>query len=270
MSNKMDKKEDFDRKKSNDSDAISLFYEGDSFRSDGSGKRSYDSISSLDEYLAKPKRLRATLDADNDGAFEMSESFRNQPTDERINTLFEYVQNTKLEYAPNLCNEIVEHGRKQELPRFMEVAKTFPTNVQPLVYDHVFRALWHADGAVYSTALKELTNIVHSVGYTSEKCIDYIVRKILATNNDNLSAFYDELKYIHKSGYKFDVMQMNSLMDHCIKNFDLNFHQFVLDILNKFSRPVLDMVNQELLKRFAERRMENVRQQRRLGLSRKM
>lgn len=218
-------------------------------------------MSSLDDYIVNPKRVRTS-----DDVFELNESFRKQPTDERISILFKYLQDTKPEYAPLLCHELVEHGRKKDLRRLLELV---PIEFQQEVYDHMFRALWREEGSLYSTALKELTNIAGELGNPSIKCIDFIAHKIVAPENDDMSAFLDELQLFYKLGYKFNPTMLNRLMDYNLKKIDFKFQKFVLGIINKLSRDELDSVNDTILNKFVTRHVHCIKKPR-LGLSRKI
>lgn len=216
--------------------------------------------------MADPKRF-----CGNDN-FEVSDSLRNQPTDERINTLFGHLENAPLEtvpnYIPDLCEDLVKHGRKEDLQHLLELVNAFPIAGRDSVFDHILEALLHQE-PVYSKALKQLVSSIYGLGRPSEMCIDYIVRKITNTDNDNIAAFLDELKMISGTGYKFNITTINKLMKYSYENFNLNFHQFVLtQIVNKLSPSDLELVNGNILSKFTERRLSNVRQQR-MGLSRK-
>lgn len=224
--------------------------------------------------MADPKRF-----CGNDN-FEVSDSLRNQlrnqPTDERINTLFGHLENAPLDTVPNyitdlfdgtnLCNDLVKHGRKEDLLHLLELVNATPGRDSAL--DHIFEALL-LEEPVYSKALKQLVSSIYSLGRPSDMCIDYIVRKITNNDNDNIAEFLDELKIISGNGYKFNVTTINKLMVYSYENFNLNFHQFVLkNIVNKLSPPELDLVNANILSKFTQRRLSNVKQQR-MGLGRK-
>lgn len=101
------------------------------------------------------------------------------------------------------------------------------------------------------------------------KFMDYIARKIFDNGHDNVDAFFAELKQMLKHGYKFSAPHINKLMDYCIRNFNVEFHQFVLtSILNKLQPTELDLVNSDILRQFSQRRLDHGSQFR-LGLSRK-
>lgn len=59
-----------------------------------------------------------------------------------------------------------------------------------------------ATNTSYSVALKEA---VAAVGGVKNVSADYIARKILSPQNDNMLLFLDELKMISASGYKVIV-----------------------------------------------------------------
>lgn len=63
-----------------------------------------------------------------------------------------------------------------------------------------------ATNTSYSVALKEtLKEAVAAVGGVKNVSADYIARKILSPQNDNMLLFLDELKMISASGYKVIV-----------------------------------------------------------------
>lgn len=229
---------------------------------------SMNSLSSIDEYVPESKRFCA-----NGVLYDETESLRNQPTEERINTCFGYLQdaplNTLPDYIPDLCNDLAKHGRKDGLQHLLQLVKDSPIAGRDAIYNHMFTALRRQENS-YSHALKQLVSIIYSLGKPTEVCIDYIARKIICEDNDNIGAFLNDLKEICSNGYKFKITMVNRLMQHCIDNFNIDFHQFVLTrIVNKLSKSELDVVNSTTLNSFVARRMANVKQHR-MGLSRKI
>lgn len=221
-------------------------------------------MSSIDEYLADPKRI-----CHGGSSLDFTESLRNQPTDERINTCFGYLQNDSLStvpgYIPDLCNDLVKRGRKEDLQHLLELVKDSPVHGREPIYDSLLLAFMQEEPS-YSKALKQFISIL---GKPSEMCIGYIARKILSHANDNIGSFLDELKLIVATGHKFNVTEINKLMMYCNENFNMNFHQFVLTrILNKLPAEELNKLNQDILTKFANRRLAHVKQQR-MGLPRK-
>lgn len=121
----------------------------------------------------------------------------------------------------------------------------------------------------YAAALKQLINSIGDIQLQSKNCIDYIARKILNQRNDDVHGFFAELKTIESTGYKFDVILTNVLMENCIQNYHMDFYQFIQTrVLNQMSQIELDGLNQPLLERFVKVRLSHVAQQRYLGLPR--
>lgn len=133
-------------------------------------------------------------------------------------------------------------------------------------YDDAFELLRMQEGS-YSTALKQLMIKIGSV----ETNIEYITNKILDKGNDNIFAFFDELKTIVASGYKLNTVNTNMLMADCIEKYDMNYHHFIqTQIVNKMTQTELQKLNQSNLHKFVQARLDHVRRQRtmRIGLSR--
>lgn len=121
----------------------------------------------------------------------------------------------------------------------------------------------------YCKALKASLKDIGTLKALGDKNWTNIVWKILDQRNLNISAFHNELKDILQCGYVFNVLMINRLMQYCIRNYNMKFHQFVLTcILNKLSKNELDQLNQESLEKFAYvRTQQNCLH--RLGLCRK-
>lgn len=160
---------------------------------------------------------------------------------------------------------MVKDGRIDDLNRLIE---SMPEYNQKLFFDKLFKVLQQNE-VQYSMALKQLMEIIRGSGELDGKCIEYIVQKILHSDNDNIGGFRMELKQIVANGYKFNMTTINKLMNHCIVHFDVSFHQFVLtSIVNKLTADELDQLNESILMKFTEKRLANVKRQR-MGLSRK-
>lgn len=224
----------------------------------------FSSLSSIDEYLSDPKRFCANGCASN--------GLCNQPTEERIDTLFGYLKNASFdtvpEYIPDLCHELVKHGREDGLKDLLEMVKGTPIGDRDPIYDYILQALLQVESS-YSKALKRLANAIYGLGTPTDRCMNYIVRKIFSAENEDIGAFLDELKKLCAKGYKLNATMINKLMVHCTDNFDVPLHQFVLTrIVNKLSKSELDTLNETILKKFVDRKMEHIKHQR-VGLSRK-
>lgn len=132
-----------------------------------------------------------------------------------------------------------------------------------------FESLVQDNAVAYSTALRQLLN-AHENRYCCDNCTDYIARKICSTRNDDIGAFLDELKKIASNGYSFNTVMINLLMNHCIEHFDMNFHQFVLTRIVNKRTPEMDLVNEEILQKFVNKRLNFGLQQRQtLGMRRR-
>lgn len=135
-------------------------------------------------------------------------------------------------------------------------------------WDEKFRILMQKEVS-YSLALKELIKMICSDGIPSNNWSDYIARKIVHNDNDNLGSFKNELEQLLRLGYKFKITMVNKLMNHCIANFDVNLHQLILmKIINPLTKSELDLINESVLKKFVDKRMGSVKIQR-MGLSRR-
>lgn len=124
------------------------------------------------------------------------------------------------------------------------------------------------DKALYPSELMKILCDINLSGLNVE-CLNFVVRKILATNNDDISAFKPQLEEILEIGFKFDTLMVNQLMQYCTRKYNMNFYQFVLKaIINKLTKTEIDKLNADILGEFVNERLKHVSSQR-LGLSRK-
>lgn len=121
----------------------------------------------------------------------------------------------------------------------------------------------------YAAALKQLIAGIGDIRLQNKNCIDFIARKILNQRNDDVHGFFAELKTIESTGYKFDVILANVLMESCIEKYNMDFYQFIQTrVVNQMTKIEIDGLNQPLLDRFVKVRLSHVAQQRYLGLPR--
>lgn len=133
-------------------------------------------------------------------------------------------------------------------------------------YDADFKILLNQESS-YAAALKQLLKSIGDV--QDDNCIDYIARKIVSKFNDDVFAFFSELKAFENSGYKFDICMINLLMESCIKKYNMDFYQFIQTrIVNRLSTTEIDQLNGEILEKFIKIRLKHVSAQRYLGLPR--
>lgn len=131
-------------------------------------------------------------------------------------------------------------------------------------YDSGFKVLLD-QGNSYAAALKQLINGIGDI----QSNIDFIARKILNKNNDDVFGFFAELKAIENAGYKFNIVMVNLLMENCIHKYNMDFHHFIQTrIINKMTKDELDQLNQHIFDEFVKKRLGHVAQQRYLGLPR--
>lgn len=131
-------------------------------------------------------------------------------------------------------------------------------------YDTGFKLLLNQESS-YAVALKQL---IKSIG-DMQSNIDYVARKILNKHNDDVFAFFTELNEIDNTGYKFDIVMVNLLMENCTQNYNMEFHHFIQTrIINRMSKPELDQLNHDIFDKFVNVRLRHVAQQRYLGLPR--
>lgn len=132
-------------------------------------------------------------------------------------------------------------------------------------YARMFQSLSETNS--YSDAVKMLMS--PSVGIPDTKCMDFIARKIFDNGHD-IGGFFGQLQQMSGNGYTFGATHINKLMDYIIRNFNVDFHQFVLTrIVGKLTKSELDRLDSEILHKFSQRRLDHVGQHR-IGLSRKL
>lgn len=133
-------------------------------------------------------------------------------------------------------------------------------------YEDAFTEFIKRTGS-YSSALKQL---ITEIGDDFNKNADFIVRKIVNKDNDDMFAFFEELKAIEASGYKFNTVLTNKLMEDCMDKFNINYYHFILQkIVNKMTKEELEQFKEGDLNKFVNTHLDHVQRQRlRIGLSR--
>lgn len=132
-------------------------------------------------------------------------------------------------------------------------------------YEAGFKVLLQQNS--YAVALKELLKSIGDI--QSNNCVDFVARKILNERNDDVFGFFAELKEIESTGYKFDIVMVNLLMENCTRKYNMDFHQFIQTrIINKMSKNELNLLQQDILDKFVKVRLAHVAKQRYLGLPR--
>lgn len=136
--------------------------------------------------------------------------------------------------------------------------------IATLQYDAGFKALRNQERS-YATALKRLIETIGGVGSN----LDFVARKILHQDNDDVFAFFAELEAIEKTGYQFNIVMANLLMEKCIQKYNMHFHHFIQTrVINRMLKDDMDQLNQNILEKFVKVRLGHVAQQRYLGLPR--
>lgn len=134
-------------------------------------------------------------------------------------------------------------------------------------YEQAFQSLLHLR-TTYKGALNEMLDQMAMIDQsTRNRCLDFLANKIFS--NDNFIELIDELKKLNEYGYEFNPTMINKLMDHCVNNYDTEFHKFVrMKIVNPLTKVELDKLNVDILNKFVQRFLVH-HQQLRIGLSKK-
>lgn len=150
--------------------------------------------------------------------------------------IFEYFVKCKLENELNKWMLLLQHQMNKHLAHFN--------------FDSIFNILM-ANDINYPDALKLLFSIIQHFAQ-KEKGFDFIARKICQKDNDML-LYLNELKQIKNSGYGFQAITINALMEYSMKKYKVEFYGFVFEIVNKLNAEQLNDLNKVKLERFCSR-----------------
>lgn len=168
---------------------------------------------------------------------------------------------TSLDNIKKLYTEMIKNEQKDNLIQFLKELNNSPIFDYRKIYDHIFELLLQKYQN-YTKSLKTLLEILFDV---SELHFDYAATKILSQNNNDISEFFNELKFLKSKGYKFNVVMINRMMNYCIENINVTFYQFVKTIKNNLSPEDSEMFNKTIHEKFNQREMSR----RPIGLPRK-
>lgn len=154
--------------------------------------------------------------------------------------------NSSMTQLFNRCTHLARYGPLEELHRFIVASEEY-INQQPNAFETILKIF---DQCHVPQALKSFFKIVGSFGNRS-KAYEFVARQIIFAND--MILFLDELTQLNSCGFPFQSTMINALMEYSMKNYDLNFMNFVLkDVINHLHQMQLDDLNQPLFHKFCD------------------